>query len=186
MSLTPSQWAALLPLLLPVFGACVVIIMSLDTDQATTKWIRGAMYGTALLAVAGSFWYLTDLWKTGSQPAFFQLHMDRLAQFTGIFVMVAAALTILQSWDHFHQEGWVKGETLALLLFSVTGMMLFASTTHFVTLFLGLELFSIPLYALVGTVRARSESAGGRHEVLPHGRRGLQLLPHGRRCSSTA
>ena len=161
MSLTPSQWAALLPLLLPAFGACLVVLMSLDKDQGTTKWIRGAMYGTALLAVAGSFWFLTSLWKTGSQPAFFQLHMDRLAQFTGIFVAVAAALTILQSWDHFHQEGWVKGETLSLLLFSVTGMMLFASTTHFVALFLGLELFSIPLYALVGTVRARSESAEG-------------------------
>ena len=68
MSLTPSQWAALLPLLIPVFGACVVIFMSLDRDQTTTKWIRGAMYGTALLAVAASFWYLTDLWKAGSQP----------------------------------------------------------------------------------------------------------------------
>ncbi len=161
MNLTPSQWAALLPLLYPVVGACLVAIMSLDKDQATTKWIRAAMYGTALLAVGATFWYLTDLWTTSSQPAFYQLHMDRLAQFTGIFVVVAAALTILQGWDHFHQEGWVKGETLALLLFSVSGMILFASTTHFVALFLGLELFSIPLYALVGTVRARSESAEG-------------------------
>ncbi|WP_243303019.1 NADH-quinone oxidoreductase subunit N [Geothrix oryzisoli] len=161
MSLTPSQWAALLPLLLPSFGACLIVLMSLDKDQATAKWIRGAMYGTALLAVAGSFWYLTELWKTGAQPSFFQLRMDRLAQFTGVFLMVATALTILQSWDHFHQEGWVKGETLALLLFAVVGMQLFASTTHFVTLFLGLELFSLPLYALVGTVRARPESAEG-------------------------
>jgi NADH-quinone oxidoreductase subunit N len=161
MSLTPSQWAALLPLILPALGACLIPLMALDRDQATVKWIRAAMYGTALLAVASAFWYLTNLWQTGTQPSFFQLHMDRLTQFTGIFVLVAAAMTILQSWDHFHQEGWVKGETLSLLLFSVTGMLLFASTTHFVVLFLGLELFSIPLYALVGTVRARSESAEG-------------------------
>ncbi len=161
MNLTPSQWAALLPLILPALGACLIPLMALDKDQGTTKWIRAAMYGTALLAVGASFWYLTDLWITGAQPSFYQLRMDRLAQFTGIFVLVAAALTILQSWDHFHQEGWVKGETIALLLFSVTGMMLFASTTHFVVLFLGLELFSIPLYALVGTVRARPESAEG-------------------------
>ena len=161
MSLTPSQWAALLPLILPALGACLIPLMALDKDQTSVKWIRAAMYGTALLAVGASFWYLTDLWTTGAQPSFFQLHLDRLAQFTGIFVLVAAALTILESWDHFHQEGWVKGETLSLLLFSVTGMMLFASTTHFVTLFLGLELFSIPLYAMVGTVRTRSESAEG-------------------------
>lgn len=161
MNLTPTQWAALLPLIIPALGACLVPLMSLDKDQTTAKWIRAVMYGTALLAVGASFMYLTDLWKAGAQPAFFQLHMDRLAQFSGIFVLVAAALTILQSWDHFHQEGWVKGETLSLLLFSVTGMMLFVSTTNFVVLFLGLELLSIPLYALVGTVRLRPESAEG-------------------------
>lgn len=161
MSLTPSQWAALLPLIFPALGACLIPLMSLDKEQATAKWIRAAMYGTALLAVGAGFWFLTGLWQSGGQPSFYQLRMDRLAQFSGIFVLVAAALTILQSWDHFHQEGWVKGETLSLLLFSVVGMMLFASTTHFVTLFLGLELFSLPLYALVGTVRARPESSEG-------------------------
>ena len=121
MSLTPSQWAALLPLIFPALGACLIPLMSLDKDQATVKWIRAVMYGTALLAVVASFWYLTDLWKTGAQPSFFQLRLDRLAQFTGIFVLVAAALTILESWDHFHQEGWVKGGTLSLLLFSRDG-----------------------------------------------------------------
>src|SRR5664279_1010302 len=161
MNLTPGQWAALLPLLLPSVGACLIAIMSLDKDQATTKWIRGVMYATARLAVGASYYYLTVLWNSGGQPGFFQLRMDRLAQFTGIFVLVASALTILESWDHFHQEGWVKGEALCLLLFAVTGMMLFASTTHFVVLFLGLELFSLPLYALVGTVRARPESSEG-------------------------
>jgi NADH-quinone oxidoreductase subunit N len=161
MSLTPSQWAALLPLIMPALGASLIPLMSLDKDQATTKWIRAAMYCTALLAVGAAFWYLTDLWMSGSQPSFFQLRMDRLAQFTGILVLVAAALAILQSWDHFHQEGWVKGETLSLLLFSVTGMMLFASTSNFVVLFLGLELLSLPLYALVGTVRTRTESSEG-------------------------
>src|ERR1035438_6958231 len=114
MNLTPSQWAALLPLIIPALGACLIPLMALDKDQATAKWIRAAMYCTALLAVGASFWYLTDLWMTGAQPSFFQLRMDRLAKFTGIFVLVAAAMTILQSWDHFHQEGWVKGETIAL------------------------------------------------------------------------
>ncbi len=158
---SPSQWAALLPLIFPALGACLIPLMSLDRDQASTKWIRAAMFATALLAVGASFWYLTDLWTTAAQPSFYQLRMDRLAQFAGIFTVVAAALTLLQSWDHFHQEGWVKGESLSLLLFSVVGMMLFASTSHFVMLFLGLELFSLPLYALVGTVRFRPEAAEG-------------------------
>ncbi len=161
MTITPTQWAAILPLLFPALGACLIPLMSLDREQATAKWIRGAMYLTALLVVGAGFWYLTDLWVTGAQPSFAQLHMDRLAQFSGIFVLVAAAMAILQSWDHFHQEGWVKGETLSLLLFSVTGMMLFTATSNFVVLFLALELFSLPLYALVATTRPRPEGAEG-------------------------
>jgi NADH-quinone oxidoreductase subunit N len=161
MSITPTQWAALLPLIFPALGACLLPLMALDRDQATTKWIRAAMYAVALAAVAAGFWFITDLWKTGAQPTFYQLRMDRLAQFSGIFVLVAVAMAILQSWDHFHQEGWVKGETLSLLLFSVTGMMLFTATSNFVVLFLGLELFSLPLYALVATVRHRPEAAEG-------------------------
>ena len=70
------------------------------------------MFFIALLALAGAFFYLTHLWATGAQPTYGALRMDRLAQFGGIFVLVAAAMAVLQLWDHLHQEGWVKGETL--------------------------------------------------------------------------
>jgi NADH-quinone oxidoreductase subunit N len=153
--------AALLPLLIPAAAACLLPIAALDKDQASQKWIRGAMFFTAMLALFGGFFYVIGLWSTGHQPVFAQLRMDRLAQFAAIFVLVTAAMAVLQLWDHLHQEGWVKGESLALLMTAVVGMMLFASTTNLMLLFIGLELFSIPLYALTATVRVRSEAAEG-------------------------
>ncbi len=153
--------AALLPLMIPAAAACLLPIAALDKDQGAQKWIRGAMFFTAMLALFGSFFYVTNLWATGLQPIYAQLHMDRLAQFAAIFVLIAAAVTVLQLWDHLHQEGWVKGESLALLMTAVCGMILFASTTHLMLLFIGLELFSIPLYALTATVRVRPEAAEG-------------------------
>jgi NADH-quinone oxidoreductase subunit N len=156
-----SDLAALLPLLIPAAAACVLPIAALDKDQATEKWIRGAMFFIAILALCGSFFYVTRLWGTGLQPVYAQVRMDRLAQFAAIFVLVSAAMAVLQLWDHLHQEGWVKGESLALLLASVTGMLLFASTTHLMLLFIALELFSIPLYALTATVRTRPEAVEG-------------------------
>ena len=153
--------AALLPLLIPAAAACLLPIAALDKDQATRKWIRGAMFFTAMLALLGSFLYVTRLWEAGHQPTFAQFRMDRLAQFGAIFLLVAAAMTVMQLWDHLHQEGWVKGETLSLLMTAVCGMMLFASTTHLMLLFLGLELFSIPLYALTATVRLRASALEG-------------------------
>jgi len=161
MTLTSGQIAAILPLLIPALGACLLPIAALDKDQGTVKWIRGAMFGISLLALAGAFLYLTRLWASGAQPSFGPLRMDRLAQFGGIFVTVAAALAVLQLWDHLHQEGWVKGETLSLLLFSVVGMMLFAASGHLLVLFLALELLSLPLYALTATVRLRALALEG-------------------------
>lgn len=156
-----KDFAALWPLVFPAVGACFMPLAALDRDHDTAKWIRGAVYAVALAALGGSFYYLADLWATGAQPAFEALRMDRLAQFSGIFIAVAAALAVMQAWDHFHQEGWVKAETLSLLLFSVTGMMLFTATSNLLLMFLGLELLSLPLYALVATVRTRPEAPEG-------------------------
>jgi NADH-quinone oxidoreductase subunit N len=161
MTLTPGELSALMPLLIPALGACLLPIAALDKDQATVKWVRAAMFFIALFALTGCFFYLTRLWASGAQPSFGALRMDRLAQFGGIFVVVAAALAVLQLWDHLHQEGWVKGETLSLLLFAVTGMMLFCATGNLIVLFLALELFSLPLYALTASVRQREQAMEG-------------------------
>jgi len=159
--LNASELAVILPLAIPAAAACLLPIASLDRDQETVKWIRGSMFVIALFALTGSFLYITRLWGTHLQPSYGQLHLDFLAQFAAIFVLVTASMAVLQLWDHLHQEGWVKGETLSLLMFSVTGMLIFASTSNLILLFLGLELLSLPLYALTATLRQRSESLEG-------------------------
>ncbi len=156
-----NNFAALWPFLFPATAAALIPIMGLDPDPRTQKWSRVLIFATAMLALVGSFFYVTQLWATGHQPVHTHLRMDRIAQFAAIFVLIAGAMTVLQLWDHLHQEGWVKGESLALLMASVSGMMLFASTTHLMLLFIGLELFSIPLYALTATVRTRAEAIEG-------------------------
>jgi NADH-quinone oxidoreductase subunit N len=161
VNLSAAELSALMPLLIPALGACLLPIAALDSDQATVKWIRASMFFITLVALAGGFLYLTRLWASGAQPTYGALRMDRLAQFGGIFVLVAAALAVLQLWDHLHQEGWVKGETLSLLLFSVVGMILFSATANLLLLFLALELLSLPLYALTATVRMRARAMEG-------------------------
>jgi NADH-quinone oxidoreductase subunit N len=161
VNLTSSEISAIMPLLMPALAACLLPIASLDSDQASVKWIRASMFFIALVALTGGFLYLTRLWASGAQPSYGPLRMDRLAQFGGIFVLVAAAMAVLQLWDHLHQEGWVKGETLSLLLFSVVGMMLFAATANLLLLFLALELLSLPLYGLTASVRMRAKALEG-------------------------
>jgi NADH-quinone oxidoreductase subunit N len=161
MSLTPNEVAAILPLAVPAAVACLIPIASLDRDQSAHKWIRATVFGMALLSLIYSFWYTAGLWASGMQPAYSSISMDRLAQFAAIFVQVSVMYAVLQLWDHLHHEGWVKAEVLALLLFSATGMILFCATGNLVTLFLALELFSVPLYALTAYVRARGKAMEG-------------------------
>lgn len=161
MSLSASEWGALLPVAIPALAGSLIPLAALDRDQETVKWVRGGAFFIALLGLLGSFLYVSRLWNTGAQPTFGHLRMDLLAQFAAIFVLVAAAMTVLQLWDHLHHEGWVKGESLALLMLSVVGMLVFTATTNLVTLFLGLELLSIPLYALTAQVRLRASALEG-------------------------
>jgi len=61
-----------------------------------------------------------------------------------------------------------RGEYYALLLFSISGMMLMASAGDLILVFLALELLSIPLYVLAAFARpeARSEEAGMKYFLL--------------------
>jgi len=159
MSLTPDELAAILPFAIPAIAACLIPIVSLG--HVHKKWIRLLTFCITLLALGYSFWYALRLWESGLQPTFWCITMDRMALFAAFFVHISAAYTVLQLWDHLHQEGWVKGEILALLLFSVTGMLLFTATSNLILLFLALELFSIPLYVLTATVHTRAKALEG-------------------------
>ena len=61
---------------------------------------------------------------------------------------VAAIATVLLSWRARAPREAGQGEYYSLLLFSVIGMAILVSAQDLVTLFIGIELLSIPLYVL--------------------------------------
>jgi NADH-quinone oxidoreductase subunit N len=65
-------------------------------------------------------------------------------------------------------RGMFRGEFYALVLFAVAGMMIMVSGQHFLTLYMGLELLSLCLYALVAMDRdnARAAEAAMKYFVL--------------------
>lgn len=74
------------------------------------------------------------------------------AFFKAIF-LISSALTILVSLRYLDDENSHHGEYYALLLFATLGMMLMASGGDLITIYLGLELMSLPTYVLVGFIR---------------------------------
>lgn len=64
--------------------------------------------------------------------------------------LLAVALTIIMSVSYLKREQLAHGEYYALLLFCTLGMMVMASAGDLLTMFLGLETLSIPIYVLAG------------------------------------
>ena len=92
--------------------------------------------------------------------AFFNmLVVDQYAIFFKIVFLIIAAVMILASYSYVSKYVRADGEFYTLMLFSVTGMMFMASTGELISIYISLELTSIPLYVMAGLLRADEHSA---------------------------
>jgi NADH-quinone oxidoreductase subunit N len=78
---------------------------------------------------------------------------DMLADFLRIASFVAVSLMLFYSRSYLVARGLFRGETFVLTLFALLGMQVMISGNNFLTLYLGLELLSLSLYAMVALLR---------------------------------
>jgi NADH-quinone oxidoreductase subunit N len=90
---------------------------------------------------------------------------DRLAAFAQLLIAVIGAAVVFFSWREPRRG--VAGEYYTLVTASAAGMAFFVSASNLMTLFLGLEWFSIALYILVAldTDRETSLEAGLKYLI---------------------
>ncbi len=92
--------------------------------------------------------------------AFFgMLTVDPYSVFFKLTFLLIAAVILLSSYDYVGKYVKAEGEFYTLLLFSVVGMMFLASTTELISIYISLELTSIPLYVMAGLMRSSERSA---------------------------
>jgi NADH-quinone oxidoreductase subunit N len=78
---------------------------------------------------------------------------DMMGHLLKLVSYVAVSAALVYSRQYLADRGLLRGEFVTLLLFSLLGMMVMISAASFLTLFLGLELMSLCLYALVALNR---------------------------------
>ncbi len=81
------------------------------------------------------------------------LAADWFSSFFTVLVLVAGLVTVITLQPYASQERMNHGELYALLLFAVSGMVVLVSGVDLIVLFLGLEIMSLAVYALVGMRR---------------------------------
>ncbi len=138
-----------LPELVLMIGACVVLLLFAD-GRRNAGWIAHAV----LLLCAISTLFV--IWATEGR-AYYRFNGLYVSDFMGhvlkLACYAAASATLVYSRAYLFSRGLLRGEFVALLLFALLGMMVMISASSFLTLYLGLELMSLCLYALVALDR---------------------------------
>jgi len=144
----------------PVFPEIFVLVMVsliLLIDAAVDDSKRYLAYTLSLATLAGAaFLTLRDF---SSMPVLTLGGLfidDPLSDVLKLFLYLTVAVVLVYSRDYLRQRGLYKGEFFALTLFALLGMMVMVSASHFLSLYLGLELLSLSLYAMVALQRDSS------------------------------
>jgi NADH-quinone oxidoreductase subunit N len=170
------DWHALSPLAILAVGALVVLLVGLDHRALTRHKLVPALSALTLVLalireIVGFHHQVPDVSKA--------LEIDDLALILDMVFGVSALAAVLLSWRHTAAEQAGQGEYHSLLLFSVLGMTVLVSAQNLVTLFLGIELLSIPLYVLCATEARRESSLESGLKYLIVGSVGSATLVYG-------
>ena len=129
---------------------CVILLADLFVSDEK----RDITYGLTLAALAGCF-AITGFVDQGSESYTFSgmFVADLLANVLKLGIYVVVAIVLVYAQAYIRARDMFRGEFFVLALFATLGMMVMVSANHLLTLYLGLELLSLSLYAMIALQR---------------------------------
>src|SRR5438874_9396686 len=155
----------------PIAALTGFMLFAIIADLAIPRVRRSGV--VAMVAAVGYAYSLATAayrWKFAALgPAYHGYATgDAFALFFEILFAILGILTVAISHPYLVRRGLREGEFHILIMAAVIGMMVLGSATSLVTVFLGLELFSIALYIACGFIRAdsRSQEAAAKYMLV--------------------
>lgn len=105
--------------------------------------------------------------------------LDNLALLTKMFILVSSFFAFIYARQYTKERNIARGEYYMLGLFAVLGMMVMASGYTLLTIYLGLELLSLPLYAMTAMYKDSSRAAEAAMKYFVMGALASGLLLYG-------
>ena len=130
--------------------ACVILIVDLFVG-ASRRWLTGSLTMATLIGCAFITYFTFD--GTSSLTFNNMFVDDPLADFLKMLVYIAVITVLVYGRDYLAARDLDKGEYYLLVLFATLGMMVMISAYNFLTIYLGLEMLSLSLYAMVAIDR---------------------------------
>jgi len=144
-------------------AATAVVVVMLDLFLERKGALAAVSIFGILVAGARTFW----LWNTSQSIFDGRFAVDNFALFFKLLILGIAVLIVLATTDYASKLSRFQGEYYALILTSALGLMIMAAGTELITIYIGLELASISLYALSGFLKeAKSSEAAMKYLLL--------------------
>ena len=108
--------------------------------------------GLGIVGLIGAAVAAVLLWNR-SASSFGVIVADNFGLFVTLVLVAVGVLTIMFSSAVVARDGLPKGDYYALVLFSITGMIMMATANDLLVMFIALEILSIAVYVLTGIRR---------------------------------
>ncbi len=152
-----NDFAAIVPVLMVTLAACATMMAEAfrpQRDLAAGRWF--GTYG--LIGLGGAIAASLNQWNQ-SLVGFGVISVDNFTVFFNITLCAIGILTIILSAGNAERDHLPLGEYYTLILFAIVGMMLMASTTDLLVIFIALEIMSLGVYVLTAIKRSSAEGA---------------------------
>ncbi len=161
MQFEMSTFIPVMPEIVMLVAACLVLIVDLFLTERT-RLVTYAL-SLAALVVTGA----TIIATAGDPVVSFEgsFVRDAVADVMKMGILTVTGFAMVYAKDYLVQQGIYRGEYYTLALFSVLGMMIMSSAYNFITIYLGLELLALSMYALVAFNR---DSMGGAEAAMKY------------------
>ncbi len=144
-SLTPAYAEIFLLVMMSVILIVDLFIVS-HTKTLTYLMVQLTLLGCSLITVSTH--------QEGIVHMFNHMFVDDLmSDVLKLLTYIAVSMMLVYSRSYLLARGLFTGEFLALTLFATLGMLVMISASNFLTLYLGLELLALSLYAMVALQR---------------------------------
>src|SRR5688500_8883188 len=160
--MTNEQLLALLPFMLLASASIIIILMIAARLSHFAIQVAGFLM---LCATVFAMWYVRDILPQQILPLFV---VDGFAAlFTGVIIFSVGVVGLF-SYIYFEEREENPKEYYILLFLATLGAAVLTISRHFVSFFLGLEILSVSLYALIAYLRNRNNAieAGIKYLIL--------------------
>lgn len=136
----------LLPEIFIASMASIILLFDVFAGIRGKSIAYGLTLSTLVIAAIICYKNMPNFLSIGFSGSFIA---DKIGSTLKILIFLFMAIIFIYSRSYMIARDLFRGEFFALILLSILGMMFLVSSSSFLTMYLGLELFVLPIYALI-------------------------------------